>query len=55
MRAGYLVNSTITTNVGLILGEAKNPRYEYHIETFLGFVHLACLVLFLKHLSDAKC
>lgn len=30
-------------------------RYEYHIENFLGFVHLACTVLLLKHLSDAKC
>lgn len=30
-------------------------RYEYHIENFLGFVHLACLVVLLKHLSDAKC
>lgn len=30
-------------------------RYEYHIENFLGFVHLACLVLLLKHLSEAKC
>ena len=25
-------------------------RYEHHIENFLGFVHLACLKLFLKHL-----
>ena len=30
-------------------------RYEYYIENFLGFVHLACLVLLLKHLGDAKC
>ena len=30
-------------------------RYEYHIENFLGFVHLACLVVLLKHFSDAKC
>ncbi len=25
-------------------------RYEYHIENFLGMVHLACLKLLLKHL-----
>ena len=25
------------------------------LENFLGFVHLACLVLLLKHLSEAKC
>jgi hypothetical protein len=28
---------------------------QYHIENFLGFVHLACLVVLLKHFSDAKC
>ncbi len=27
-------------------------RWEYHIENFLGFVHLACLYLLLRHLSD---
>jgi transposase len=25
-------------------------RWEYHIENFLGFVHLACLHMFLRHL-----
>ena len=25
-------------------------RSEYHIENFLGFVHLGCLQLLLKHL-----
>jgi transposase len=25
-------------------------RWEYHIENFLGFVHLACLHLLLRHL-----
>ena len=25
-------------------------RWEYHIENFLGFVHLACLLMLLKHL-----
>jgi len=25
-------------------------RWEYHIENFLGFVHLACLLIFCKHL-----
>ncbi len=25
-------------------------RWEYHIENFLGFVHLACLHLMLRHL-----
>ena len=25
-------------------------RWEYHIENFLGFVHLACLHIFLRHL-----
>jgi transposase len=25
-------------------------RWEYHIENFLGFVHLACLRMLLKHL-----
>jgi len=25
-------------------------RWEYHIENFLGFVHLACLQLLLRHL-----
>jgi transposase len=25
-------------------------RWEYHIENFLGFVHLACLQILLKHL-----
>jgi transposase len=25
-------------------------RWEYHIENFLGFVHLGCLKLLLKHL-----
>ena len=25
-------------------------RWEYHIENFLGFVHLACLLIFLRHL-----
>jgi transposase len=25
-------------------------RYEYHIENFLGMIHLACLILLLKHL-----
>ena len=25
-------------------------RWEYHIENFLGFVHLACLHMLLKHL-----
>lgn len=24
-------------------------RWEYHIENFLGFVHLACLTLLLRH------
>jgi transposase len=27
-------------------------RWEYHIQNFLGFVHLACLHLLLRHLSD---
>src|SRR5271167_3648584 len=27
-------------------------RWEYHIENFLGFVHLACLRLMLRHLCD---
>jgi transposase len=27
-------------------------RWEYHIENFLGFVHLACLHLLLRHLWD---
>jgi transposase len=30
-------------------------RYEYHIENFLGFAHLACTMLLLKHLRDATC
>jgi transposase len=25
-------------------------RWEYHIENFLGFVQLACLIMLLKHL-----
>jgi transposase len=25
-------------------------RWEYHIENFLGFVHLACLLMLLRHL-----
>ena len=25
-------------------------RWEYHIENFLGFVHLACLLIFCRHL-----
>jgi transposase len=25
-------------------------RWEYHIENFLGFVHLACLQMLLRHL-----
>lgn len=25
-------------------------RWEYHIENFLGFVHLACFLLLLRHL-----
>jgi hypothetical protein len=25
-------------------------RWEYHIENFLGFVQLACLLMLLKHL-----
>jgi transposase len=25
-------------------------RWEYHIENFLGFVHLACLQMMLRHL-----
>ena len=25
-------------------------RWEYHIENFLGFVHLACLLIFVRHL-----
>ncbi len=25
-------------------------RYEYHADNFLGFLHLACIVLFLRHL-----
>jgi len=25
-------------------------RWEYHIENFLGFVHLACLLIFLRYL-----
>lgn len=25
-------------------------RWEYHVENFLGMVHLACLKLLLKHL-----
>jgi transposase len=25
-------------------------RWEYHIENFLGFVHLACLKMLLRHL-----
>jgi transposase len=27
-------------------------RWEYHIENFLGLVHLACLHLLLRHLCD---
>jgi transposase len=27
-------------------------RWEYHIENFLNFVHLACLHMMLRHLSD---
>jgi len=30
-------------------------RYEYHIENFLGFVHLACMRLLLTHLRNARC
>jgi transposase len=30
-------------------------RYEYHIENFLGFAHLACMMLLLKHLREATC
>jgi transposase len=26
-------------------------RWEYHIENFLGFVHLACLHLLLRHIA----
>lgn len=25
-------------------------RYEFHADNFLGFLHLACIVLFLRHL-----
>ena len=25
-------------------------RWEYHIENFLGFVHLACLIMLFRHL-----
>jgi transposase len=25
-------------------------RWEHHIENFLGFVHLACLLIFFRHL-----
>ena len=25
-------------------------RWEYHIENFLGFVHLACLLMLFRHL-----
>jgi len=25
-------------------------RWEYHIENFLGFVHLACLLMLIRHL-----
>ncbi len=25
-------------------------RWEYHIENFLGFVYLACLLIFFRHL-----
>jgi transposase len=24
-------------------------RYEYHAENFLGFVHLSCIVILLRH------
>jgi transposase len=26
-------------------------RWEYHVENFLGFVHLACLHMLLRHLA----
>jgi transposase len=25
-------------------------RYEYHAENYRGFVHLACMILLLRHL-----
>jgi transposase len=25
-------------------------RYEYHAQNFLGFVHLGCIVILLRHL-----
>jgi transposase len=25
-------------------------RYEYHVENFVGLVHLACLIILLRHL-----
>jgi transposase len=27
-------------------------RWEFHIENFLGFVHLACLLMLIRHLLD---
>jgi transposase len=27
-------------------------RHDYHLENYLGFVHLACMLILLRHLGD---